>query len=675
MSGRGGILIRSGGFEPAVRMRTLTAATTLAVLFGSAVLAATPAVADTTASLPVKHPVDIVVDGVHQRVFVSDPSNGKIVVTDYAGKVVRQLTNLPAVVGLELSADSGTLYAAVRDADAIVAFDTATGTETARYTVGDNPVSVALAGGKLWFSYGGALDGNIGSVDISSEQPAVTLAQEGGGVWYLAPMLDAAPGSGNLIAAAAGGSPVSMASYDVSSGTLTRTTYTNGTGGNLGDIQVTPDGQHVVVASGAPYYHQVIRTSDLTEDGSYASGDAGPNSVAIAPNGTVAAGVHGSYRPDVYIYKPGGTKSVREYDFPDTDSSDRGGDELAAAGLAWAPDGSRLFAVTYNSLGLYSLRVLEAPTTPTTSITVDAPATATRAKQLTVKGKVSSKVALPAGIKLTATRTDLESPSGKVLTPVTVKADGTYSFVDTPPAGGKVTYTLKYAGDTDHTSGTGSDTVEVSRATTTLTLNNNGKVYAYGADVNFTAHLGTTYKNRKVEIWADPFGSDKPNTLVKSGTVNSSGNLSAVLDLKRDTKVTAKFLGDARYAPKTVTSTVGAQVKVSTSVSGHYKTSYTWGHTYYYFKKTKNPLFTNTMSAYPGRKQRLQFQVYYNGTWYDNGSKYFTLSSAGVSKVELTGEHETGWRTRVRSSYVNSSSGDTVNSTTHGAWKYFTFTS
>jgi hypothetical protein len=29
----------------------------------------------------------------------------------------------------------------------------------------------------------------------------------------------------------------------------------------------------------------------------------------------------------------------------------------------------------------------------------------------------------------------------------------------------------------------------------------------------------------------------------------------------------------------------------------------------------------------------------------------------------------------VRSSYINSSSGDTVNSTTHGAWKYFVFTS
>ncbi|MGW2787158.1 Ig-like domain repeat protein [Streptomyces populi] len=658
-----------------MRIRTLTAATTLAVLFSSAVLTATPAVADTAASLPVKQTADIVVDGVHQRVFVSDPDNSKIVVTDYTGKVVRQLTNLPNVMGLELSADSGTLYAAVAGADAIVAFDTVTGTETARYAVGDGPLSVALAGGKLWFSYGYGMagDGNIGSVDFSGEQPAVTLAQEGP-VWRVGPMLDAAPGSSTLIAATITGSPVSMAAYDVSSGTLTRTVYDSGSGGNLGDLQVTPDGQHVIVASGGVYYHQVLRTSDLTEDGSYASA-TGPNAIAIAPNGTVAAGVHASFAPDLYVYKPGGTKSVREYDFPDTDSSDTGGDELAASGLAWAPDGSRLFAVTYNSLGVYFLRILEAPTKPTTSITVDAPATAPRAKQLTVKGKVSSRVALPAGIKLTATRTDLESPSGKALATVTVKADGTYSFVDTPPAGGKVKYTLKYAGDAGHTSGTGSDTVEVSRATTTLTLNNNGKVYSYGADVTFTARLGTTYKNRKVEIWADPFGSDKPNTLVKSGTVNSSGNLSVVLDLKRDTMITAKFPGDARYAPKTVTSTVGAEVKVSTSVSGHYKTSYTGGHTYYYFKKTKNPLFTNTMTAYPGRKQRLQFQIYYNGTWYDNGSKYFKLSSTGVSKVELTGEHETGWRTRVRSSYVNSSSGDTVNSTTHGAWKYFTFTS
>lgn len=36
--------------------------------------------------------------------------------------------------------------------------------------------------------------------------------------------------------------------------------------------------------------------------------------------------------------------------------------------------------------------------------------------------------------------------------------------------------------------------------------------------------------------------------------------------------------------------------------------------------------------------------------------------------------HDTGHRMRMRSSYVNASVGDTVNSTTHGAWKCFVFT-
>ncbi|MFD8817809.1 YncE family protein, partial [Streptomyces sp. NPDC059627] len=159
-------------------MRTVTAATTLAVLFSSAALAATPAFADTSAPLPVKSTGDIVVDGAHQQVFISDPSNGKIVVTDYSGNVLKQLTtNLSGVDGLELSADSGTLYAAVQDLDAIAVIDTATDTETTRYAVGDKPLSVALAGGKLWFGYGGAAAGNIGSVDLADDQHEVTLNQ------------------------------------------------------------------------------------------------------------------------------------------------------------------------------------------------------------------------------------------------------------------------------------------------------------------------------------------------------------------------------------------------------------------------------------------------------------------------------------------------------------------
>ncbi len=655
-------------------MRTVTAATTLAVLFSSAALAAAPAYADTSGLLPVKSVGDIVVDGAHQQVFISDPSNGKIVVTDYSGNVLKQLTtDLSGVDGLELSADSGTLYAAVQDKDAIAVIDTATDTETTRYAVGDKPLSVALAGGKLWFGYGGDAGGNIGSVDLAGDQHEVTLNQDNS--WYSAPVLDAAPGSDILVAGQLGLSPATVASYDVSSGTAAKLASTREAGSNLGDLQVTPDGKDVVVASGAPYYHQVFKTSDLNEDGKYTT-TAYPNSVAIAPDGTVAGGSFAWYDPDVYIFHPGSSEAVRSYDFPNTGHSS-GADTLATGGLAWAPDASRLFAVTSNDADVYSLREYDAPAKAAGTLTVNAPASATRAKQLTVTGKLSSTVALPAGTQLAVTRTDLESPNGKALPAVTVKADGTYSFTDTPPAGGKVTYQVTYAGDAEHTGATAKDTVDVSRAKPTLTLNNNGKVYAYGKDVKFTAHLGTTYKNRSVEIWADPFGSDKPNKLVKSGKVDSHGNLSVVLDLKRDTKVTAKFSGDARWQPRSVSSTVGAKVSVSMSVSRQYKSKKAWGQTYYYFHKTKNPLFTTKMPYYDGRAQRFDFQVYYQGRWYSDTSQYFALATSGISKVEFGGNHkeDVGWRFRVRSDYINGSSGDTVNSTTYGAWKYFTFTS
>ncbi|MEU9340434.1 Ig-like domain repeat protein [Streptomyces sp. NPDC048278] len=657
-----------------MRMRTVTAATTLAVLFSSAALAATPAFADTSALLPIKSTGDIVVDGAHQQVFISDPSNGKIVVTDYAGNVVRQLTtNLSGVNGLELSADSGTLYAAVRDLDAIAVIDTATDTETTRYTVGDKPRSIALAGGKLWFGYGGAAEGNIGSVDLAGDQHTVTLDQDNS--WYSAPILDAAPGTDILVAGDQDTSPASLTSYDVSSGAAAQLAHIRTDGSDVSDLQVTPDGKDVVVASGAPYYHQVYRTSDLNEDGKYTT-TAYPNSVAIAPDGTVAAGSFAWYDPDLYIFHPGSSEAVRSYDFPNTGHSS-GADTLAPAGLAWAPDGSRLFAVTANDADVYSLREYDTPGRAATTVTVNAPATATRAKQLTVTGTVSSTVPVPADEQLTVTRTDLDSPNGKALPAVTVKADGTYSFTDTPPAGGKVTYKVSYAGDAGHTAASAKDTVDVSRAKPTLTLNNNGKVYAYGKDVKFTAHLGTTYKNRTVEIWADPFGSDKPSKLVKSGKVDSHGNLSVVLDLKRDTKVTAKFAGDARWQPRSVSSSVGAKVSISMSVSRQYKSKKAWGQTYFYFHKTKNPLFTTKMPYYGGRSQRFDFQVYYQGTWYSDTSQYFALATSGVSQVEFTGNHkeDVGWRFRVRSDYINGTSGDTVNSTTYGAWKYFTFTS
>ncbi|MGW6735781.1 Ig-like domain repeat protein [Streptomyces sp. NPDC055013] len=650
-----------------MRLRTLPAAAALAALFGSVVIA-TPASADSSTSIPVDGAADTVVDGVHQRVFISDRYHNQIVVTDFTGKVVTKLTGLSQVRDLELSPDSGTLYAALYGADKIVAIDTGQLTQTAEYPTGDKtiPSRLAYADGKLWFGYGDQWDSGLGEVDLTAETPEVTLDLAAGHDFASPPMVYADPDNpGTLLALDGGISSGPIVVYDISSGTPAIRVSAE-KGGFYNDAALTPDGQNVVVAGPGNRALTEYRLSDLSEVRTFATVSE-PETVSVAPDGTVAATVLDTDDVgDTYVFSsdPARPTSIRNLSH---NWMPWGGHSTS-----WSADGSQLFVLT-GSGDSTQFHTVDAPRKYASTLTVDAPSTATRAKSLTVKGKLTANLALPAGTPLQVTRTDLDSPNGKSLGTKYLGAGGAYSFKDTPPAGGKVKYTVTYAGDTTHTKATASDTVAVSRATPTLTLNNNGKVYDYGKSVAFTAHLGTTYKNRKVEIWANPYGADKPDTLVKSGTVNSSGNISVTLTLKRKTKLTAKFAGDARYAPRTTTCTVGARVKVSTALGGHYKTKYTWNHTYYHFKQSKDPVITTTMTPYPGRKQLLQIQIYADGVWQTTAKEYFTLDSAGKSVVTLTGTPPTGHRFRVRDSYI-SGSGDSVNTTTYGTWKYFTFT-
>jgi hypothetical protein len=654
-----------------VRRRSISAATTLAVVLSSAVLAAGSAgvaVADSAKLRPVESVGDIVVDGAHQRVYVSDPHGGKIVVTDYTGAVKTTLTGLPGVTGLALSADSGQVYAAVTNGNRIVSVETGTYTETASYPLGAAPGDLEVVDGRIWFGYGS----NFGSLDVSGAEPVVHLAQRGdvnffGGTT----LLGADPADPGVLVAGAGGA---LAVYDVTAdGAVLRAKGDMDT--SVKQLDLTPDGKQILTSWGSPGFGYGIgaySTADLTAQTGYPI-DAYPNAVRVAPDGSVAGGSFSWYEPDVHIMRPGAATPVREYDFPNTGNSS-GADTLVDGALAWAPDSSRVFAISVNTGGVFTLRALTDPTKELPSLKVTAPVKAERAKKLTVTGKLTSATPFPAGTALKVTRADQESPSGKVLAPVKTKADGSFAFTDVPPAGGKVTYRVFFAGDAGHAATVGSDVVAVSRTAAALSLTNNGKLYAYGKDVTFTAHLGPTYKNRTLAIYVDPAGSDKPKKLVKNAKVNSSGNLSVVVDMTRDTAVTAVFAGDARSADKTAKSTAGAYAQVSTAVSRHYKTGRIGSTSYFYFRKNTDPLFTTTMNYYAGRQQRLQVQVYYEGSWYDSGSQYFPVSTNGKSAVTLEAPGEAGVRARVRSSYIDGSSGDSVNATTHGAWKYVIFT-
>ncbi|OPG04547.1 hypothetical protein B1R27_24685 [Streptomyces sp. GKU 895] len=639
-----------------MRMRSTSTATALAVLFSSAALSVVTAGPASAATAVVTTPAGIVADGT--RVFLGDNASGKVLAANHSGTVLDSATGIPGITDLALSADGSTLYAATPELHEIVALDAATLDVKTRYTVAttDGPRHVAFAGGKVWFSYGDQWSGDLGSVDPAVDPASgtdpVTLGQFSGKVWGQA-LLDTDPSAPGLLAVGETGlSTDSMAVLDVSTGTPQQLAWHNGDyslNNGIGDIDLVP-GAPQVLFNGKD--RAKYADGKFTLAGSYPSGQRAD----IAANGLVAQITGGK----VAVYQPNAAQPLRTYTASGT------------VDVTWAPDASRIFALVGTSAG-YTLKALTDPTLNVPTLKVNAPSTATRAKTLTVTGKISASVPLPAGVQLSVTRTDLESPNGKALAPVTVKADGTYSFTNTPPAGGKVKYTVKYAGDTAHTAVSASDTVDVSRAATSLSLNNNGKLYSYGADVKFTAHLGKTYKNRSVSIYADPFGSDKGKKLIKTGTVNSDGNISAWVDMTRDTAVTAVFAGDSRYKPKTVKSTAYAKVKISTAVSKHYKTAKIGSTTYYWFHKSTDPLLTTTMSYYPGRQQRFDLQVYYQGSWYSTDSEYFPLGSNGKSAVSLGAPGESGIRARMRSVYVNGSSGDSVNSTTYGSWKYLYF--
>ncbi|MFJ5778584.1 Ig-like domain repeat protein [Streptomyces sp. NPDC093094] len=644
-----------------MRTRSISTATALAVLFSSAALTVvTTAGSASAATAVLSSPSGLAVGA--ERVFVGDAANGRILATDHNGTLVDTGTGFGDVSDLALSDDGLTLYAAVPSSHEVVALDAATLDVKARYPVATDtgPRHLAFSAGKVWFSYGDQWDGDLGSVDPAADPASgtdpVALAQlpaegTGSGLWGQA-LLDTDPLRPGLLAVGeTGDSTGTLALLDVSSGTAKVTAWHDASyalNNGVGDIDLVPGADQVLV-NGTD--RDAFANGTFTKAGAYPAGhkaDVGAGGLVAQVAGTKVA-----------VYRPNATRPLRTYSTG----------TQPAAEVTWAPDASRIFAVVQGGTG-WTLKPLTQPTLNVPALTVNAPTSAPRAKKLAVTGRISATVPLPAGIKLSVTRTDLESPNGRTLPAVTVKADGTYSFSDTPYSGGTVTYKVSYAGDSAHTAASASDKVAVSRATPALTLNNNGKVYGYGADVRFTAHLGTTYKNRKVEIWADPFGTDRPKRLIRSGTVNSSGNLAATVDMARDTTVYAVFKGDSRYKPRTLKVTAYAKVRVSTAVSRHYRTGKIGSTTYHWFHKNTDPLLTTTMTYYPGRRQRFDLQVYYQGDWHPLDSEYFALGTAGRSAVSLGAPGEAGIRARMRSAYINGSSGDSVNSTTYGVWKY-----
>lgn len=431
-----------------MRKRKFAAGAVLAAFTASVTLLASPVPARAADGivLPVRSHWQTLADSVH--VYISAPGDDAVVATDHDGQVLKRIGGLDGARGMTLSRDESTLYVALPEADAIAAVDTTTLTETRRFATGagTEPENLAVAGGKLWFSYQATIfDAGIGSISVADADPVVELGHDA--VWSGKPRLAASPAFPDRLVAAESASANGMRVYDVSSGTAEETAYSEAVGA-VDDLAVTPDGQTLVTAVGSNYFHQQWRISDLTEIGRYDTG-AYPNSVAIAPNGMVAAGIVAGGDWDIYLYQPGSTTAIRKIalSWPYMD--------LVPRGVAWAPDGDRLFATRFPYSGEVILDIVTDVQKASSDITLQTPEPGQLGKPLTIRGTLSSLVPHPADARVTVTR------YGEPIADVAVAADGTFAFDDSPPLPGWFTYTVSYAGDTDHVAGTASITVEI----------------------------------------------------------------------------------------------------------------------------------------------------------------------------------------------------------------------
>ena len=356
--------------------------------------------------------------------------------------------------------------------------------------------------------------------------------------------------------------------------------------------------------------------------------------------------------------------------------ADAGGNGSLTTALSWGEH--TLYVVGVDAAGnrsqapaAYTFGVpwqLPPPSLPTLDLTT--PETAGRGAQLALSGQLSA-APYSSGEVVHVLRSDLAHPTGVALPDAPLSTDGTFRIADVPQVGGANTYTVTYPGDSTHQAVHASATVQVSRSAAAVSLTTDRPSYAYGATAKITAHLGTTYNGRTLAIYAQPYGGGK--TLIKTGTVDSHGNLATTYEPTRKTTFTAAFAGDYRYAPATAATTASAYAKVSESLSGSYGSTH-YGSVLYrvYHHTAKAKLNVTVTPDKAGQCVKFQIQRYYGHAWHTRStSSCHSLSTTSTGYTTLSLTNAVGSKFRMRAEYVHSSR-DTGNLSAWGGWRYFT---
>jgi DNA-binding beta-propeller fold protein YncE len=316
-----------------------------ALMLGLTPAAAQAAVTETTVELPLVSAADVVASSAN--VFVSGGrTSSTVVVTSASGTNQRVVEDLPGPTDLELSADGSVLYVALPNANEIAAINTATLQETARFAtgLGECPSSLAVIEQTLWFGYGcDQWGGNIGRINLAGA-PATTVGLSSVD-FHSHPLLSAGrTDPARLFAAQPSLSPSSVTVFAIAAGgTLEVAGQTEHTvvGSNLRDVDAAPDGATFYTASGAPYEIVQFESDQLTVARRRFVTGPYPNAVEVSHDGTqVAAAADGN---GLFVFRPTSAQP--------TELSLTGSQSVADRGIAWAPSGAQLYAVTADFWG------------------------------------------------------------------------------------------------------------------------------------------------------------------------------------------------------------------------------------------------------------------------------------------------------------------------------------
>ncbi|WP_405684990.1 YncE family protein [Streptomyces sp. NBC_00057] len=538
-----------------------------------------PVPGDTVAKLPISSYSAMVVDSVHERVYITDDRRDRVAnqvhVYNFDGQKVGSLPTGTAPSGMALSKDSGTLY--VSQSSGILAFDTVTqertGLTSTVYDV-NCPRDLAFASGKEWHT---EMLSSLGC-DTNQSRLYGTKGTQSVDTGWNAPgrlRLTSGPEAPDRLvmaqARSTGEANPFLTTFDTSGDTLVRgpeRRFADSAGKgalDLRDVAQSADGRRIAVADAA-YGTRLLDAADLSDaataypplpEGATAS------AVAFSGDGTYIArgsGATGS-TPDLLVQPADPADGTAPLEFAFEGALD--GDRIAPRGLGWSKDGARLFAVTANSYGnQYWLHVIQPPAaqydsrfTGTLSTTPGQPVVG---EPLGIRGRLELDGPAPAEpVRVSAVRHDANGD--RELAPVEVDADGSFTVLDVPSLVGDATYSVSFTGDITHRPAEDVTlSVAVAKAPTAITLTAPAEA-TKSAGLTITGTLTGQGRSLPAGITLSVQRADKKGTGTLTSAAVAPDGTFTINDLPRATgEVTYEvgYSGDDLHSASTASATV-----------------------------------------------------------------------------------------------------------------------